>query len=232
MYEKYISVLAESPLFYGVKSEEVPLVLDCLQPREVFYQKGEYIAAVGGELPGMGVIAAGRAAVLRESASGDRVVMAILEPGHLFGEIAACAEEPRWPATVQAQVDTVVLFIPGDRIVGRCTEDCIRQRLLIKNLLRIVSERALMLNRKVYYLTIKSLRGRISALLLDHYRKTDQATFTLPFNRNEMADFLNVSRPSMSREMSRLKEEGVIDYHLATFRILDPGALESFASVI
>lgn len=89
-----------------------------------------------------------------------------------------------------------------------------------------------MLNRKVNYLMIKSLRSRICALLLEYHQKEGRDIFTLPMNRNGMADFLNVSRPSMSRELRRLQEEGVIEYHLATFRILDSSALKKFALTI
>lgn len=227
--KKYGPVLAASPLFAGIKGEELPLMLDCLQLREVTYLKGEYITTMGEELFGIGVIGAGKAAVIKEDTAGDRVALAFLEPGDLFGEIAAFAGKPRWPATVQAQENTAVLFITRDRIVGGCNRDCLRHRLLIDNLLGIISKRALMLYQKVNYLTIKSLRGRICAYLLDCYRKEGRDTFALPLNRNEMAEFLNVSRPSMSRELGRLRREGVIEYHLATFCILNPAALKRFA---
>lgn len=232
LYKKYGSVLAASLLFAGIESEELPMMLDCLQPREVTYLKGENITTMGEELSGIGVIAAGKAAVIKESAAGARVVMAILEPGDLFGEIAAFAGKPRWPATVQAQESSKAIFITRERIVGGCTRDCLWHRRLIDNILRIVSERALMLNRKVNYLMIKSLRSRICALLLEYHQKEGRDIFTLPMNRNGMADFLNVSRPSMSRELRRLQEEGVIEYHLATFRILDSSALKKFALTI
>lgn len=230
MQKHFIQALIESPLFRGVTGDELPALLDCLQPRVMSYHKGEHITTAGVNLKGIGVVLAGKAAALKESTDGNRVVMTVLNPGDLFGEIAAFAEMPRWPASVQAQDDTAVLFIPQDKIVGSCVENCPRHRLLISNMLRIVSERALMLNKKVSYLMIKSMRGRISAFLLDHYRKVGQATFTLPLNRSEMADFLNVSRPSMSREISRMKREGLIDYHLNSFRILDLGALQGSAA--
>jgi len=214
-------------------------MLKCLQPIKVEHKKGEFIATSGEHLRGIGVVVSGKAAVLRETAAGDRIVMAILEPGDLFGEIAAFAKEPRWPATVQAQEASTVLIIPRDRIVGQCANACSWHETLIKNMLRIVTEKALILNQKVTYLTIKSMRGRISAFLLDHcsrqravFGKEGVAVLTLPTNRNEMADFLGVSRPSMSRELSRMKEEGLIDFHLSTFRILDLDGLKGYASSV
>ena len=93
-------------------------------------------------------------------------------------------------------------------------------------MLKIVSELPLKLNKKVEYPTIKSMYVKISVFLLDQYKKTGKTTFVLPMNRNDMADFLNVSRPSISRETSRMKDEGIIDYHLSTIKIKDIDALK------
>lgn len=229
MLEHFEQALVSSPLFRGIRDRNLPSMIKCLQPRSADHQEGEYITTAGERLDGIGVVVAGKAAVTKENASGERVVMTILEPGDLFGEIAAFAEDPRWPATVQAQDVSTVLFVPRERIVGMCTENCPWHQVLIKNMLRIVSERALMLNQKVNYLSVKTLRGRISAFLLDHYKKTGRTTLTLTLNRNEMADYLNVSRPALSREMGRMRQEGLIDFHLSTFRILEPDTLKRYA---
>lgn len=229
MSKHFEQALARCPLFKGIRGENLSSLVNCLQPKSVDHRGGEYITIAGGRLDGIGVVVAGRAAVIKENARGERVVMAILEPGELFGEIAAFAEDPRWPATVQAQDASSVLFIPRETIVGMCAESCPWHKALISNMLKIVSEKALMLNQKVNYLTIKSLRGKISAFLLDHYKKARQTTLTLPLNRNEMADYLNVSRPALSREMGRMKDEGLIDFYLSTFRILDLDALKRYA---
>jgi CRP-like cAMP-binding protein len=89
----------------------------------------------------------------------------------------------------------------------------------------IVSERAIALSRKVEYLSIKSIRGKISTYLLEQYKKAGKAIFMLPMNRNEMADFLNVSRPSLSREMCKMRDEGIIDFHRASILVKDVRAL-------
>ena len=225
MGENFTDALMKSSLFKGISREELPAMLHCLQPRQRSYRKGEYMAMAGEPLEGIGLILAGKAAVIKEGPGGERVVMSILYPGDLFGEIAAFAEKPLWPATVQAQAAAVAAFLPRERIAGSCARSCRHHYHLINNMLRIVSEKALMLNQKVKYLAIKSMRGRISAFLLDQYRQEKKNTFTLPLNRNEMADFLSVSRPSLSREISRMKKEGISDYHLATFRLLNLEAL-------
>ena len=99
---------------------------------------------------------------------------------------------------------------------------------MIENFMKVISDNALMLNKKVQYLSIKSIRGKISAYLLEQYKNNKGNTIVLPLKRNELADFLNVSRPSMSRELCKMRDEGIIDFHLSTFKIKDIETLESF----
>jgi cAMP-binding proteins - catabolite gene activator and regulatory subunit of cAMP-dependent protein kinases len=96
-------------------------------------------------------------------------------------------------------------------------------------MLKLISDKTLMLNKQVEYLSMKSMRGKISSFLIEQYKKTGYTTFILPMMRNELADFLNVSRPSMSREMGRMRDEGVIDFHKSSIRIKDIAALKQMA---
>ncbi len=121
--------------------------------------------------------------------------------------------------------DCKVLFIKKNKIVEECEKMCPWHRKLIYNYLKIISERAIMLNKKVEYLTIKSTRGRVCTYLLERYEKTEGQHVRLPLNRNELADYLNIARPSLSRELCRLRNEGVIDFHLTMVRIIDLEAL-------
>lgn len=221
------SVLPEAILFDGIDVNDLSVMMGCLKPRICEYKKDEYIALAGDKFESVGILLTGEAAIIKENAEGNRVVMAILQPGDMFGEMVVFASNSIWPSTVVAQQDCKVFFLSRNKIIGQCERICPWHRTLILNMLKIVSERALILNKKVEYLTIKSMRGKISVFLLDWYKKTGKTIFVLPMNRNDMADFLNVSRPSMSREMSRMKDEGIIDYHLSTIKIKDIDALKS-----
>ena len=215
------SVLPEAILFDGIDVNDLSVMMGCLKPRICEYKKDEYIAIAGDKFESVGILLTGEAAIIKENVEGNRVVMAILQPGDMFGEMVVFSSNSIWPSTVVAQQDCKVFFLSKNKIIGQCERICPWHRTLILNMLKIVSERALKLNKKVEYLTIKSMRGKISIFLLDQYKKTGKTTFILPMNRNDMADFLNVSRPSMSREMSRMKDEGIIDYHLSTIKIKD-----------
>ena len=94
------------------------------------------------------------------------------------------------------------------------------------NMLSVVSEKAINLNRKVEYLAMKSLRAKLSRFLLEQYKKAGKTMFVMPLNRSELSDFLNVSRPSLSREMCRMRDEGIIDFYRSSVQILDEEALK------
>ena len=222
-----LKILKKSSLFQGFTQEELASLLDCLKPRTAAYEKNQSIAAAGDVFASIGILLSGEAAVYRENAAGNRVMIIQLVPGDLFGEMLAFSGNSTWPVTVVAQESADVLFLGKQMILGECGGLCPWHRSLIENLLKILSEKALFLNRKVEYLSIKSMRGKIATYLLEQSEKTHSPIFMLPFSRNDMADFLNVSRPSMSREMARMRKEGIIDYHLATIRILNMDTLKA-----
>ena len=226
IYEKYSGEYSKSALFRGIAPQDIVSMLYCLQPRISGYRKNEIVINAGERLDSIGMVLSGEAVVIKENSAGNRNMMMLLGPGELFGETVAFAGSPRWPATVQALTACDIMFIPIGKIVGECEKMCSWHRGLISNMLRIIAERALMLNKKVEYLAIRSMRGKLSAYLLDEYKRAGTATFSLSLKRNGLADFLNVSRPSMSREMSRMRDEGVIDFHLSAIMIKDLDGLK------
>ncbi|MBA1334958.1 MAG: Hcp transcriptional regulator HcpR (Crp/Fnr family) [Firmicutes bacterium] len=229
MFERYSEVISKTALFHGIEREDIAAMLNCLKPRVCSFNRNDFIVTEGDAFESIGIILKGEATVSKENAAGNRIVMTLLKQGDIFGEIVAFSSHTTWPATVQAQEPCEVLFLPRGEIVGECDRISPWHRTLIQNFLHIISERALMLNKKVEYLTIKSMRGKISTYLLEQYKRTGDKNIILPLNRNELSDFLNVSRPSMSREMCRMRDEGVIDFHLTAFRILDIEALKAMS---
>jgi len=225
MINDYVEVMKKAPLFRDIASDDLKAMLGCLKPVYKSYRRHEFITLAGEPFTGIGLLLEGEASISKETLAGDRVVLNLIVPGDMFGEIIAFSGESVWPANVQALEESMAMFLPREGIVSPCMRTCPFHRTLIQNLLMIVSDRALMLNKKLEYLTIRSMRGRICAFLLDQYKKRGTTTFTLDMNRNEMADFLNVSRPSMSRELGRMREDGLIDFHLSTVRILDLEAM-------
>ncbi|MDX9872250.1 MAG: Crp/Fnr family transcriptional regulator [Clostridia bacterium] len=216
---KYMQVLQTCPLFKGTTVADLEKMTACFNLTVKKYQKNEFITLEGHKFDGIGVLLTGKAAVTKENAAGRRIIMEMLEPGDMFGEMAAFSANKVWPASVLAQEPCAVVFLPPDKLAGNCEKKCIPHQTMIANMLSLISGRALMLTRKVEYLAMKSLRARISTFLLEEYKRQGTLTFMLPMKRNEIADFLNVSRPSLSREMCRMRDEGIIDFHRSSIRI-------------
>ncbi len=226
MFEAYMDSIIKNELFAGIEKTDVEGMLVCLKPSIVHTRKNDYIALAGDRFDGLGIILSGEAVVSKDNAAGNRVVMTHLGPGDMFGEMIAFSSQARWPVNVQALSDCEGMFLSRDKIVGTCGKACNWHQDLIMNLMSIISEKAIMLNKKLDYLSIKSMRGKISTYLIEQQRKAGGNSFMLPMNRDELADFLNVSRPSMSREMGRMRDEGVIDFHRSAVKIMDIEALK------
>ena len=204
-------------------------MLICMNPKIIIYKKNEFVSRAEEKLNNLGIIISGNIAVTKENSVGDRVIITMLGQGETVGEMAVFSGKKFWPATVIAQDDCKIMFIPPKKIVGQCEKSCLSHRMLILNMLKIISNKALMLNKKVEYLATRNLRSRISKFFIDQYMNSGNLYFLMPMNRNEFADFLNVSRPSLSREMCKMRDEGIIDFHRSSIQIKDIKALKNFA---
>lgn len=230
-YNKHISTLLEVPLFDEIDAIQLSSMLSCFRSKVKAYHKEGLIAIEGEPYTGIGVILSGSVIVSKNNEQGERVVIAKFGQGQMFGEMIAFSQKDRWPATVSAIEETEIISVDPSLIVNTCGKMCDSHRQLIMNMLTIVSNKALILNKKVEYLSKKSMRGKIAKYIVEQKKGKPTNNFDVDMNRNELADFLNVSRPSMSRELGRMKEEGLIDFHKQTFKVLNVMALKEAASM-
>lgn len=226
MYNDKLTILPTSPLFAGMSPEDIQHITICFQPRVVQFSKHTYLAIENQPFTGLGILLTGEASVVKETMSGARIILTMLQAGNLFGEMIAFSAKPCWPASVVAQTDCSALFIPPQKIVGECAHACPGHQQLIRNLLGILSEKAILLNRKVEYLSLKSLRSKIATYLLEQQKRSGKTIFLLPLKRNDLADFLNVSRTALSREMGRMRDEGLIEFYRSSIKLLQPEKLK------
>ena len=221
MDDKYIQALLKCDLFNDIDKDDIKLLIRCLEPSAQTYAKNEFAVQPGQAMNQLGIILEGEASVFKDSLSGNRMLIKNMSVGEMFGEIALFANRNEWPAIVQARSPLIVCYISKDKIIGRCELNCKWHTLLIKNMLELVSKRAMMLNKKLDYVTIKTMRSKLCTYIYEQYLKQKIKTIKIPMNRLQLAEYLNVSRPSMSRELARMKDEGIINYHLSNIKILD-----------
>lgn len=173
----------------------------------------------GDLIPGVGVLLSGRAVVLKENAAGERHRVAILKPGDIFGEVAVYTGD-HWTASVLAEDSSSVLVLPKKNLMVRKKHDEASE-LFQLNMLKLVSRKALKLNQNLEILSMRTLRQKLIRLFQMEWKMQKQNPLKLSMNREEMAEFLQVSRPALSRELMKMKVDNLIDYRKNEFYLFD-----------
>lgn len=224
MDNSWLDRAALVPLFEGIDEGGLKAIAHCMTLTPTLFKKGELIALEGRSPARIGVLLTGQAQLVREWMDGEQLVMERLAAGDVFGEMAAFRHEA-WPATVEARADCEVLLLDAVRVATSCANACHGHNRMLLNLLRIMASQGVSLQRQVRYLAIRSLRARLATFLLEQSHEAGKDTFVLPMTRAPMAAFLGVARPSLSREMGAMRQEGWIDFHGSAVKILDKPAL-------
>lgn len=211
----------EISLFEGLSQEELHSVLACIGAADRTYKKGEMIFLCGDEVKTFGIVHAGTVKIAKEDAAGNQTTVAVATEGEVFGEVFAYAGVKKSPVSAQAETDAQVVLIDYQRILYSCGNACAFHTRLIQNLLGIVAQKNLHLNEKINYLMMKSMRGKIASYLLEQSEEGSKTTFQIPFSRSGLAEFLGADRSALSRELSRMRDEGMIDFYRSSFKITD-----------
>lgn len=225
--EQVNSILSRCPLFSGIKESEYKTLLSCIQSYTKTYRGNEYILLTGNEINYVGIVLGGSVEIIKENPAGARHIIDFLGASHLFGEGIVCTAERIAPVSVRAKEDCQILFIPYERIIKSCGNSCTFHLNLIKNMMLILGEKNYYLNRKIELLMLKGMREKLSAYLLYESQRYGSLTFRIIPNRNELAEYLNVSRTSMCRELARMKDLGLLDYYQNSFKLLSVEGLNS-----
>ena len=212
------AALRKCALFDGIDLNEADTVLSRLSGRTRRFNKGEFIFMAGASQPQIGVLLSGQAQILRENHIGDSMIVRALQEGELFGETYACMGIETIPVSVCATAPCEVLFLSTQAILGTCISNCAFHHRLIANLLRVLAQKNMLLNRKMSYITHKTIRERLLSYFYDCMEQSGSERFTVPFNRRELADYLCTDRSALSRELSAMQREGIIEYKGNLFR--------------
>lgn len=218
--EKNTEISVKSMLFDRIDSMDMKSLLSCLGAKRVKKTTGDILWDAGDKVTAIGLILSGRLQIIREDAAGNRAIIAELNSGELFGESFVCAGEGESPVTVEAVTDCEVLFIPLHRILTPCTAACDFHNRLIANLLKIISKKNMVLNQKIDILSRRNMRDKLMAYFLLQIEGQKKNQFEIPFSRNELADYLCVDRSAMSRELGKMRDEGILEFNRNQFRIM------------
>ena len=209
-----------SPLFAGIGSEDMEGMLGCIGYHVREYAKGEIIAFEEETINHVGVVMEGAVDMVKEDVWGNRTMLLRSYREDIFGETFACGEDSLSVVTFVAAQDCRVLFLSFCRVMHTCTHACVFHQTLIENMVRIIARKNRELMRKVEVVSKKTLREKILAYLSIQSQSQGKKQFEIPLGRVEWAAYLCADRSALTRELAKMKEEGLIDYQKNQFEIL------------
>jgi CRP-like cAMP-binding protein len=216
----YGELLEQTDLFAGIAPNDLEALLGCIHARRREYEKNQMVLREGDKISEIGIVLSGRGRSIKEDLSGKTVIVTLLEKGSLIGVLLAASRERQSPVSVQALEHLTVLFIPIENVLQRCAKVCPRHDRLLRNVLDGIAEKALVLHDRNDCLIKPTVREKVLTYLTREAKAQKSHTLTIPFDRNAMAEYLNVDRSALSRELSQMRKAGLIDFYKNNFRLL------------
>ena len=210
----------KSPLFQGIKPEEMEPMLSCIGYHIGVYKKGQIIAFEEENIKHIGIVISGAVDMIKEDLWGNKTMLVRMRKDELFGETFACGSDNLSVVTFLVSEDTQVLFMSFDRVMHSCTMACRFHHRLIENMVSIIADKNRDLMRKVEVVSKRTIREKLLAYLSIQAQVQGARYFEIPLGRVELAEYLCVDRSALTRELVKMKDEGLIDYDRNCFRIL------------
>ncbi len=216
MLENYSKIMNHK-LFNGIIEADFTSMLTCLGAFEKSYYKSELILNEGESVTFVGVVLAGAVKIVHSDCNGEEVIIAKVSEGEIFAEVFACAEIGQSPVSIIATTKSTILFLNYGKIIATCNNSCRFHQQLISNMLKVVASKTLFLNKRIEIISKKTLREKILTYLYNE--SSGRKKFSIPMNREELANFLCADRSALSNELSKMKKEGLIDYYKNEFKL-------------
>ena len=213
--------LSKTLLFRGTTPQEVQSILECLQAEKKHYQKSDVIYHAGDSVTSLGMVLSGSVSIENDDLWGNKSILDRIGPGQVFAETYACVSGEALMVSVVAAEASDILFMNVSRLLRICPHACEHHGKLIRNLLTISAQKNLNLSRRIFHTSSKSIRGRLLSYLSFQAVRQGRRDFTIPFNRQQLADYLSVDRSAMSNELCKLRDAGILEFNKNTFTIFE-----------
>ena len=218
--EHDISILKRTKLFSGVGEQEITAMLGCLQAQKQTFSKGDYIFREGEHIDRIMVLAKGKLLVQKDDFWGNRSIVQVIREGEMFGEAYVAPESGAILNDVVAEEESEVLFFDVGRILTVCPSACRFHSMVIRNLFYAISEKNKRLVQKIGHMSKRTTRAKLLSYLSEEAKRQNCSNFTIPLNRQQLADFLSVDRSAMSNELCKMRDEGILKFEKNEFTLL------------
>ena len=218
--KKYISILKRTQMFSGVGENEIESMLSCLGARLYEFSKGEYVIRQGERLSDIIVLVDGNLHIQKDDYWGNRSILGQISVGEMFGEAYVAPDSGTVLNDVVAVEKSMVIFFDVKRILTTCSSACRFHNLVVQNMFFTISEKNRKLVQKLGHMSKRTTREKLISYLSEEAKKQKSSKFTIPFNRQQLADFLSVDRSAMSNELCKMRDEGLIEFEKNNFKLL------------
>ena len=218
--KKYIPVLKRTKLFSGVGEEDIASLLSCLGARKKEYKKGEYILREGEHISDIFILVEGKIHIQKDDYWGNRSILSVISVGEMFGEGYAAPESGALLNDVVAVEDSSVIFFDVKRILTTCSSACRFHNMIVQNMFFAISDKNRRLVQKLGHMSGRTTRAKLISYLSEEAKRQGSSSFTVPFNRQQLADYLCVDRSAMSNELCKMRDEGMIKFEKSRFELL------------
>lgn len=219
MMEQYLPLLAQTALFHGLTEGELRRTLDCLGAAKKRYSKQSFLLRAGDHASAMGVMLSGSALLVQEDLWGRRNIVAKVEPGDTFAEAFAAAGGSL-NLSVVANEDCEALMLDLNRVLTLCPSACPSHSKLLHNLVAVLAQKLLVLNDKITHMSRQTTQEKLLSYLSAQAQRQGKLTFDIPYDRQQLADYLCVDRAAMSAELSKLQKKGLLSCHRNHFTLI------------
>lgn len=209
-----------SHLFDGIGLEDRKVMLGCIGYHIGSFRKGDIVAFEEENIKHIGIILFGSVDMIKEDLWGNKTMLVRMRKDELFGETFACGKDNLSVVTFMVSEAAKILFLPFDRVMRSCTMNCMFHHRLIENMVSIIADKNRELIRKVEVVSKRTIREKLLAYLSIQAQIQKSRYFEIPLGRLELAEYLCVDRSALSRELVKMKNDGLIDYDKNCFRIL------------
>ena len=213
------NLISKTELFRGTTPEEIKEMLFCLNAQTKHYSKGEYICRAGDYIRTMGMVLSGSVNIEHDDVWGNKSILDNISIGQVFAETYSCLPNEQLMVHVVAAEQTEALFLDMERLLKTCHSLCSFHSRLIRNLLAVTARKNIILTRKIFQTTPKSIRGKLLSYFSFQAMAQGKYQFEIPFNRQQLADYLGVDRSALSNELSKMKQEGLLSYEKNNFSL-------------
>lgn len=218
--KKYLKILKKCPLFTDIEDESLLRMLVCLGARVELFDKKYTVMLEGSPARYIGIVLSGSVQIVQSDYYGNRSILGNVGGGGLFAEAFACAHTDAIPVTVMANEASEIMLIDCDHILHTCSNGCGFHHQLIYNLMRDLAQKTIMFHQRIDITSKRTTREKLMAYLMLCASKEGSDSFDIPFDRQELADYLEVDRSGLSAEISKLRAEGVIESNKKHFKLL------------